>query len=52
MIDYEKYYLEASDLCEMQYQAAKEFGWNSKESQELQEAFEQSFFLYRLLKAA
>lgn len=50
MIDYDKFYDEACDLADMQYEAVKD--GKSEEAKELQLAFEQSLFVYRLLKAA
>lgn len=49
MIDYDRYWDEACDLCDMQYEAVKD--GKSEEAKELQVAFEQSLFVYRLLKA-
>lgn len=50
MIDCAKYWDECWDLCDMQYEAVKD--GKSEEAKELKLAFEQSLFVYRLLKAA
>lgn len=52
MLDYDRYWDEACDLLERHYQAVTELGFDSNEAKQLNVAFEQSLFIFNLLRAA